>query len=220
MQVRPRMGSAVLPILSKAKWEFAQSRFQLGEELGSGVFGKTIAALDCRTRECAVKIFHPPRVTSQTECAALKRVSAHSGAAPRPYEYGLDYIVMELVHGETLDKWMARHDGNDLISSLLAYADLIDVIHGLGVVHGDLLGKNIVISRKGLVAVDFGHSGYKCERWSQVEKVVHQVERRLFGRAEHKIKSSNDVRIFCGLPRIQQRAGVEPARCITVRSRG
>lgn len=65
---------------------------------------------------------------------------------------GLPFIVMELLHGETLADWVDRHPaagGDAAVSLLLPVLDGLEAAHRAGVVHRDLKPDNIFLVREG-----------------------------------------------------------------------
>src|SRR5262249_36884359 len=71
----------------------------------------------------------------------------------------LPYIVMDLVDGPTLDKYLRRRSLNEqtILRVILVVADVLGVAHAAGIIHRDLKPANILITRSGqLKVVDFG----------------------------------------------------------------
>jgi eukaryotic-like serine/threonine-protein kinase len=72
---------------------------------------------------------------------------------------GVDFIVMELVRGKTLDELISRRGMrlNDLLSYAIQTADALSQAHAAGIVHRDLKPGNIMVTEEGRVKVlDFG----------------------------------------------------------------
>jgi non-specific serine/threonine protein kinase len=70
----------------------------------------------------------------------------------------LDFLVMELVEGETLSHVLARGviPPTHVVRQGLDIASALEEAHGHGVVHGDLKPGNIMVTRFGLKLLDFG----------------------------------------------------------------
>ena len=73
-------------------------------------------------------------------------------------EEGIEFLVMELLDGETLAARIER--GPLPMSEVLAYAmqiaDALDAAHGQGIVHRDLKPSNVMLTRTGAKLLDFG----------------------------------------------------------------
>jgi serine/threonine-protein kinase len=139
------------------------------EELGAGGMGVVYRGRDERLdREVAIKLL-PPGVLD--DAAARKRFRREALALSRlnhpsietVYEFdtrdGIDFLVLELVPGETLAGRLARgpvpeREAADL-GAQIAYA--LEEAHERGVLHRDLKPGNVVVTPKGRVKVlDFG----------------------------------------------------------------
>jgi len=153
-----------------------RERYELGETLGEGAFGKTHAARDRETsEEVVVKELRikglpdwKPVEHFEREVKVLRALE-HPGV-PRlvdAFEESTDdglrlYIVAERIPGETLAEKIERGDrwdepsANALITSLL---ETLAYLHGLSprVIHRDIKPGNIVVRPDGRpVLVDFG----------------------------------------------------------------
>jgi tetratricopeptide (TPR) repeat protein/predicted Ser/Thr protein kinase len=76
---------------------------------------------------------------------------------------GQHFFAMELVRGETLDKWLARRDPvtarGELELRLRVGRDLCDAVHYAhqrGVIHRDLKPSNVIVSGETVKILDFG----------------------------------------------------------------
>ena len=133
--------------------------YRIESKLGEGGMGEVFRAVDTRLgRAVAIKTVHQ-RFNARFEREARADFLAQSSEylhAPRVI--GPNYLVMELVEGETLAARLkqgampletVRHYGLQ-IASALAEA------HAKGVIHRDLKPGNIMIGRSGIKVLDFG----------------------------------------------------------------
>jgi serine/threonine protein kinase len=145
------------------------SHYQVVEKIGEGGMGAVYKAVDVRLgRTVALKIVsdkHPDEDGRRKR--HFEREARTASALNHPnivtiYEFnsenGLDFIAMEYVEGQTLNKLLEH--GTPL-ATLLEYARQaatgIAAAHAAGVVHRDLKPSNIMVTSKGAVKVlDFG----------------------------------------------------------------
>jgi len=144
------------------------SRYRVLERLGSGGMGEVYRAHDERLeRDVALKVIRPAaggrldRDRIRAEARTLSQLNHPGISAVYDVESsdGLEFLVLELVEGETLDAILARgplpearvRDYGAQIASALAAA------HERGIVHRDLKPANVMISPSGRVKLlDFG----------------------------------------------------------------
>ncbi len=144
-------------------------RYRLDTKLGEGGMGVVYRATDTESgRTVALKIVRP-ELSGDPEWR--KRFSHEARAAAkfdhpnivRVYEVGsergLDYICMEYLEGETLDRKIERRPmgTREALRQAIAMADAIAAAHAAGVVHRDLKPANVFITADGALKVlDFG----------------------------------------------------------------
>ncbi|MGE5837248.1 MAG: protein kinase domain-containing protein [Acidobacteriota bacterium] len=136
--------------------------------IGAGGMGEVYRARDTRLdRDVALKVL-PPDVSAdparrkrfEIEARAVAALS-HSHICPIHdvgSEDGLDYLVLELVHGETLAARLKR--GPMPVAEALARAGemaaAIAAAHRRGIVHRDLKPGNVMLTKSGAMILDFG----------------------------------------------------------------
>ena len=142
--------------------------YEISTPLGHGGMGEVYRARDTRLgREVAVKIL-PAELTSSAEVRArFEREARTISQLNHPHICVLhdvgrhgdtDYLVMELVEGETLAQRLER--GALSIDEALRIgaqiADALERAHRAGVVHRDLKPGNVMLTRSGAKLMDFG----------------------------------------------------------------
>jgi DNA-binding response OmpR family regulator len=143
--------------------------YTLVRKVGEGGMGVVHEALDQEGRRVALKVLAPALANDQElllrflrEAQSLKAVRHENIAAF--YEIGQQdlryYLVMELVQGHELEKWMkgrvplADAPAIDLLRQL---ALALGALHAQGIVHRDLKPSNVLVDAKGHVKlIDFG----------------------------------------------------------------
>jgi len=132
--------------------------YRIESKLGEGGMGEVFRAVDTRLgRSVAIKIAHE-RFSSLFEREGRTISSLNHAHICTVYDVGPNYLVMELVEGETI---AARLKSGALpIKTVLLYASQIAAAlaeaHGKGIVHRDLKPGNIMIAKSGVKVLDFG----------------------------------------------------------------
>jgi len=132
--------------------------YRIVGKLGEGGMGRVFLAVDTRLgRAVALKTVH------EQFSARFEREARAISALNHPnictlYDVGPNYLVMELVEGETL---AAQLKGGPLsMATALLYASQItsalSEAHAKGIVHRDLKPGNIMIGKSGVKVMDFG----------------------------------------------------------------
>jgi eukaryotic-like serine/threonine-protein kinase len=159
---RPPLENAaqLLQDLTAAEWT-AGARlgpYQIESKLGEGGMGQVFQAVDTRLgRAVAIKITHQ-QFSSRFEREARAISSLNHPNICTLYDVGPNYLVMELVEGETL---AARLKQGPLPIEMVRYyggqiAAALAEAHAKGIVHRDLKPGNIMIAKSTIKVLDFG----------------------------------------------------------------
>ena len=136
-------------------------------------WGRCIRATDTRLdRAVAIKIISGDagsnprwRERFQNEARAVSRLNHPNICTLHDVgrDNGIDYLVMELLDGETLADRLGKR--SIPIGQALQYgaeiADALDAAHRHGVVHSDVKPSNIVLTPTGVKLLDFGIARYR-----------------------------------------------------------
>ncbi len=167
MTVDPSAETAAEPSVPKPPGaQETLGKYRLDRVLGTGGMGIVWAAFDPDLeRSVALKLLHTNDVPALRtrllrEARAMARLK-HPNVLT-VYEVGTDrnrdFIAMEIVDGDTLDKWVAtKPSSDDLAEALAAAGRGLAAAHAAGLVHRDFKPTNVLRSRDGHIYVtDFG----------------------------------------------------------------
>jgi serine/threonine protein kinase/Tol biopolymer transport system component len=133
--------------------------YEIGEEIGAGGMGVVYRARDSRLgRDVAIKV-SAERFSDRFEREARAVAALNHANICTLHDIGPDYLVMELVEGDTLADMLAKGALalDEAIRIARQIASALDAAHEKGVVHRDLKPGNIKIKTDGTVKVlDFG----------------------------------------------------------------
>ncbi len=151
----------------------AEPQFELGEQLdpgkqlgpyrllakiGAGGMGAVYRAHDDRLgRDVAIKIVSE-RFSARFEREARAIATLNHPHICTLYDVGPNYLVMELLEGETLAARLRQGSlrEDEIIRYGTQISDALAEAHSLGVVHRDLKPANIMLTRNGVKILDFG----------------------------------------------------------------
>jgi Tol biopolymer transport system component len=137
--------------------------------LGAGGMGEVYRALDPRLgREVAIKVLPADRLADSARRARFEKEARSVAALNHPHivtiheiesAVGIDFIVMELLSGKTLDALIPRQGMRlgEALRIAIPLADGLAAAHAARIVHRDLKPTNVMVSSAGVVKVlDFG----------------------------------------------------------------
>jgi len=156
--------------------------YRLEAILGEGGMGTVYKATDTRLgRAVAIKvsnIWFGRRLDREARSLSMLN---HPHACTL-YDVGANYLVMELVEGETLSARLRRGalPINEVLRHGIQIADVLSAAHGLGIIHRDLKPGNIMLTRYGVKVLDFGLAKFAPEP-NQLEAETQTVSFAILG---------------------------------------
>jgi serine/threonine protein kinase len=142
--------------------------YEIVAPIGAGGMGEVYRAKDSRLgREVAIKVLPAhlslsPEVRTRFEREARTISSLNHPSICTLFDVGregdVDFLVMELVEGETLAQRLEKGELPPVegIRIGMQIADALDRAHRAGIVHRDLKPGNIMLTRSGAKLMDFG----------------------------------------------------------------
>ncbi len=132
--------------------------YRIESKLGEGGMGEVFRAIDTRLgRAVAIKVTHE-RFSDRFDREARAISSLNHPGICALYDVGPNYLVMELVEGETIAARLKQ--GPIPIEIMWRYgaqiAAALAEAHAKGIVHRDLKPGNIMIAKSGVKVLDFG----------------------------------------------------------------
>jgi eukaryotic-like serine/threonine-protein kinase len=137
--------------------------------LGAGGMGEVYKARDTRLdRTVAVKVLPPDVAIDPERRARFEREARAVATLQHPnictiHDVGMttesvSFLVMELLHGETLQHRLARGplDDGEFVEIATALTGALDAAHASGIVHRDIKPANIFLTSHGPKILDFG----------------------------------------------------------------
>ncbi|MBP8137416.1 MAG: serine/threonine-protein kinase, partial [Candidatus Eisenbacteria bacterium] len=142
--------------------------YEVVAPLGAGGMGEVYRAHDTRLdRDVAIKVL-PSHLSANPEVRArFEREAKAVAALNHPNicvlhdvgrEGDTDYLVMELIEGETLSQRLTRGalPPAEVLRLGAQIADALDRAHRAGVIHRDLKPGNVMLTKSGAKLMDFG----------------------------------------------------------------
>src|SRR5262245_48604728 len=142
--------------------------YEIPSPLGAGGMGEVYRARDTRLgREVAVKVLARHLSSSAEVRSRFEREARTVSSLNHPNictlhdvgrEGDTDFLVMELVDGETLANRLAKGPlpTAEVLRLGAQIADALDRAHRAGVIHRDLKPGNVMLTKSGAKLMDFG----------------------------------------------------------------
>ncbi len=142
--------------------------YAIASRLGAGGMGEVYLANDTRLdRAVAIKILPAEFAADAQFRLRFEREARTISQLNHPHicllfdvghDAGHDYLVMELVEGETLADRVAKGPmpADEILKYGIQIAEALDAAHRQGVVHRDLKPGNIMLTKSGVKLLDFG----------------------------------------------------------------
>ncbi|MGC4048907.1 MAG: protein kinase [Paludibaculum sp.] len=153
--------------------------YEIVERIGAGGMGEVFKARDTRLdRMVALKAVHTGfSGHSALEARAIAALN-HPNICTL-YDVGPDYLVLELLEGETLAARLKR--GPLSFEEVTSYggqiADALWCAHSKGITHGDLKPNNLMLTKAGIKVLDFGLARFAASE----REVAADAARPVFG---------------------------------------
>ena len=132
--------------------------YKIEATLGQGGMGRVYRAKDTRlSRSVAIKICNEEFIDRFEQEARSIAVISHPNVCTL-YDVGPNYLVMELVEGETLAARLKRGklSTRETVRFGAQIAEALSVAHSQGIVHRDLKPGNIMLAKSAVKVLDFG----------------------------------------------------------------
>ena len=143
--------------------------YRIIHKLGAGGMGEVYRARDARLeRDVALKVLAAETLTDESARSRFRKEALALGRLNHPNigtvhdfdtQHGVDFIVMELVAGESLNDTTRRGPmpEAEVVSIGVQVASALEEAHERGIVHRDLKPGNIIVTARGQAKVlDFG----------------------------------------------------------------
>jgi eukaryotic-like serine/threonine-protein kinase len=147
-----------VPLAGRIKEGSTLGHYKVEQRLGAGGMGEVFRATDTRlNRGVAIKVSHGP-FSLRFRREALVMSSLNHPHICMLFDVGPDYLVMELVEGETLQARLQR-GALPLAETARLGAQIADALaeaHAKGITHRDLKPGNVMVTKKGVKLLDFG----------------------------------------------------------------
>src|SRR6266436_8710814 len=142
--------------------------YEIQSPLGAGGMGEVYRARDTRLeRDVAVKVLSPKVSSDPGSRQRLEREAKAVSKLSHPHictlhdighQDGVDFLVIELVEGETLDQRLTKGSlpPEQTVRIAAQIAGALAQAHKMGIVHRDLKPSNVMLTKTGAKLMDFG----------------------------------------------------------------
>src|SRR5713226_7243021 len=142
--------------------------YEIQSPLGAGGMGEVYRARDTRLgRDVAVKVLPTNLSTDPSLRQRLEREAKAVSKLSHPHictlhdighQDGVDFLVMELVEGETLERRLIKGPlpAEQAIRYAAQIADALAKAHKTDITHRDLKPSNVMLTKAGAKLMDFG----------------------------------------------------------------
>src|SRR5882672_7555507 len=142
--------------------------YEIVAQLGAGGMGEVYRARDTRLeRDVAVKVLPATLASDANLRQRLEREARAVSKLSHPHictlhdighQDGVDFLVMELVEGETLEHRLVKGPlpSDQVLRYAAQIADALAKAHKVGITHRDLKPANIMLTKSGAKLMDFG----------------------------------------------------------------
>ena len=142
--------------------------YEILSPIGAGGMGEVYKAKDTRLeRTVAIKVLPSHMSSSEEVRQRFEREAKTISQLSHPHicalydvgnQDGVEYLVMELLEGETLADRISRGPlpAEQVLRYGIEMADALDKAHRQGIVHRDLKPGNVMLTKSGVKLLDFG----------------------------------------------------------------
>jgi serine/threonine protein kinase/Tol biopolymer transport system component len=149
--------------------------YEIIASAGAGGMGEVYRAKDTRLdRIVAVKVLPSELADDPEKRQRLEREARSISTLSHPHictlhdigqQNGVDYLVLEYLEGETLEKRLEKGSLStpEVFRYAIELADALDKAHRRGIIHRDIKPGNIMLTKSGVKLMDFGLAKLKSE---------------------------------------------------------
>ena len=142
--------------------------YEILSAAGAGGMGEVYRAKDTRLdRVVAVKVLPSELAHDPEKRQRFEREARSISTLSHPHictlhdighQDGVDYLVLEYLEGETLEKKLEKGSlpTQELLKYAIELADALDKAHRQGIIHRDIKPGNIMLTKSGVKLMDFG----------------------------------------------------------------